>query len=422
MRPDHKKIPLWPLLLTIFLDQLGVGLVIPILAILLFDPLSTLVPATFSVSGRSLLLGFLIAAYPLTQFFGAPILGALSDRFGRKPILLLSLCGTCIGYALFGIGILTRNIGLLFISRAVSGFLGGNISTAQSAIADLSDEKNRTHNFGLIGAAVGIGYIVGPFVGGKLSDSTIIPWFTFATPFWFATGLSALNLFFVAVGLPETIRQRLVVPLSVWSGPQNVLRAFSLPHLRAMFAVIFLLTFGFSSYVQFYQIHLIEKLHFNQSAIGDLFAYLGLWIAFTQGILIRPLTRRFSSARLLSISTLLLAFTLPMTLLPDRAGWLYALLPLLAVCTGIALPTSTAIISELAGLKTQGEILGINQSVQSLAQAVPPLVAGAIIGIHASLPIFVASVATLLAWLIFLGLFRPLEHKNPAAPNATEVS
>ena len=168
-----KKNAIIPIFFTIFLDLLGLGIVIPVLPAVILNPAAGLLPMDYAFAVRTMIYGFLIASYPLAQFFGAPILGTLADRYGRKKLLTVSLLGTMLGYALFAIGIVTGNIFLLFGSRLLDGFTGGNISIAQSAIADISDETNKSRNFGLIGMAFGLGFIIGPYIGGKLSESRI---------------------------------------------------------------------------------------------------------------------------------------------------------------------------------------------------------------------------------------------------------
>lgn len=166
---EKNKFSIFPIFFTVFLDLLGLGIIIPILPAVLIDPRTGLLPFSTTFATRTLIFGFLIAAYPLAQFFSSPILGALADKHGRKKILTLSLLGTLVGYILFAMGLVTQNIYLLFIGRIIDGFTGGNISIAQSAIADISDEKTKSKNFGLIGMAFGLGFIIGPYVGGKLS-------------------------------------------------------------------------------------------------------------------------------------------------------------------------------------------------------------------------------------------------------------
>ncbi len=411
--PLKPRTSLFPLFLTVFLDLLGLGIVIPIFAPLFLDPVGGLFSFQTGLSTRTMLLGFLLAIYPLTQFFGAPFLGALSDRFGRKQILQLSLLGTLFGYLLLAAGILLKSLPLLFIARAVDGFTGGNISIAQSAISDLSDEKSRTRNFGFIGMAFGLGFIIGPFIGGKLADPSILSWFNYATPFWFAAILTGINLVLVQLRFQETLRSRRETPLDFLSGFRNIGRALSMPNARTMFLVVFLLAFGFNFFTQFFQVFLIQKFQFTQSQIGDLFAYIGLWIAITQGLINRPLSRRLEAPQILSFSALLLAVALPLLLLPSQSSFLFFLLPLVAIFQGLTQPSSLSIVSGLCDAKAQGQILGINQSFQSLAQAIPPIIAGFIVSLDQNLPILVAGVSVLAAWVLFLVYRAGVRRRGP---------
>jgi len=398
----NRKLTILPIFFTVFLDLLGLGIVIPILPAVLIDPRSGVLPFTYGFSTRTLIYGFLIASYPLAQFFGAPILGALADQKGRKKLLTVSLIGTLIGYILFALGIVFNNIYLLFIGRILDGFTGGNISIAQSAIADISTPETKSRNFGLIGMAFGLGFIIGPYIGGKLADPTILSWFTYATPFWLSVILTSINILLVLLYFPETlVNTAVATKVSALTGFRNIRKAFTYKDLRTMFLVGFLLTVGFNFFTQFFQVFLIGKFQFNQSKIGDLFAFMGLWIAITQGAIMRPLSRKFKPMSILSFSIVLLALTFPILLIPTKAMWIYVIIPFIAVFQGLTQPNSTAIISNLADKDKQGEILGINQSIMSLAQAIPPIIAGFITSISLNLPTMFAAGSTLIAWLIF---------------------
>ena len=280
IKEKSNKSPLMIIFLTVFINLLGVGIVIPVVAPLLnwttynaeFNMLEGV-----SKDSRVIILGFLIASFSIAQFFGAPILGALSDRYGRKKFLALSIFGTLIGYLLFAYAIMIHDIYLLFFSRILDGFTGGNISIAFSAISDLSDEKTKAKNFGMVGAAFGLGFILGPYLGGKLSDPTVLSWFTASTPFWFAAALTALNLVFVFAAFPETLKKVNHTPVSLFTGVRNIGAAFKLVHLRTIFLVVFLLTLGWNFFTQFFSVFLIDKFNYTPQLIGELFAYIGLW-------------------------------------------------------------------------------------------------------------------------------------------------
>jgi len=404
---------------TVFIDLLGLGIVIPILPALIINPTANLLPFDTTFSQRTIIYGFLIASYPIMQFFGAPILGTLADRFGRKKILSLSLFGTWIGYLLFIIGILTQDIYLLFIGRSIDGFTGGNISIAQSAISDISTEENKSRNFGLIGMAFGLGFVFGPYIGGKLSDPSVVSWFSFETPFYLALLLTTLNILLVYKMFPETLKEKSTRKIDLLAGFKNLGKAVSHPQMRSIFMVVFLLTIGFNFFTQFFQVFLISKFSFSQSQIGDLFAYMGLWIAVAQGAFLRPLSKKFSSQTILSFSIILLAFTFPLLLLPDKAIWIYVIIPFIAIFQGLTQPNTTAIVSGLSDAKSQGEILGMNQSIASLAQAIPPIVAGFLTAINVNLPTLFAAGSTLLAWFVFKFLFK---QRKSTVTLATENS
>lgn len=402
----NKKFSIGTIFFTVFLDLLGLGIIIPILPALLIDPIDGILPMTYSFSTRTLIFGFLIASYPLAQFFGAPILGSLADQKGRKKILVLSLIGTVIGYAIFILGILTSNLFLLFLGRIVDGFTGGNISIAQSAIADVSTEETKSRNFGLIGMAFGLGFIIGPYIGGKLSDSSIVSWFSYATPFYLTILLAIINVFLVMFNFSETLVAKRAVKVNLLTGFTNIKKAFTYKDLRVMFLVVFLLTVGFNFFTQFFQVFLFEKFKFTQSQVGDFFAYMGIWIAIAQGGVLRPLSKKFKPAKILSYSIVLLAISFPFLLIPQERIWLYLIVPFIAIFQGLNQPNGTAIISNLVGREKQGEILGINQSISSLAQAVPPIIAGFVTAVNINLPTWFAAVSTFLAWLIFKGFFK----------------
>lgn len=402
----NKKFSFVSVFSIVFLDMLGVGIIIPVLTPLFLNFDLGLLPSGHDLQTRTLILGLILATYSIAQFFGAPILGALSDRHGRRTVLLFTVSGTALGYLLLGIGVATNTLWLLFLSRLIHGFAGGNISVVQSSIADVSDRREKARNFAMIGVAFGLGFIIGPYVGGKLSDSSVLSWFNFATPFWFATVLSLINLGLVWRWFAETLHTRLQTRVSFLTGIKNIGKAFTMPKLYAVFLALFLMAFGFSFFTQFSQVYLIEKFRFTQGQIGNFFAYIGLLTVLSQGFIVRPLSRRFAPENILPWSLLGIAIAFGLLLIPDKSFGLYLLVPLVAVFQGLNQPNTTAVISNLSDASSQGEIMGIQQSIQSMAQALPPLIGGFTVSLHLNLPILMAAVASGLAWLLFVILFR----------------
>jgi DHA1 family tetracycline resistance protein-like MFS transporter len=395
------KNPIFPLLLTIFIDLLGVGIVIPILAPLFLIPFTSILPAEFTHDQRVLLMGILSASYPLAQFFGAPLLGALSDRYGRKPLLILSLIGTLAGYLLFGAGVITKSLPLLFLGRIIDGFTGGNISIAQSAIADITKPENRARNFGFIGMAFGLGFVLGPYIGGKLIDPSIVSWFSQSTPYFFTALLTTINIGLVIFLFPETIKEKVKSKIKLLSGFINLKKAFLIKNLRTLFIVSFLLTFGFNFFTQFFNAFLIEKFKVTPSEIGDIFAYMGLCIALTQGAILPFLVKKLKNFQILKFSIVSLSVALLFLLVAPSKEWLFLFLPIVAIFQGLTQPNILSLISMQGKDNSQGDILGGNQSINSLAMSIPPIISGFIFSISIYLPIVVAALVTFVAFLIY---------------------
>ncbi|MEO5627445.1 MAG: MFS transporter [Candidatus Saccharimonadales bacterium] len=409
---------------TIFLDVLGVGILVPILPQLVFR---TFIPAGFTYNEALITLGWLVGIYPLMQFIATPILGQLSDRYGRKKVLSFSLAGTGVGYVLFAIGIITKNIPLLFISRAFDGITGGNISVARAVIADVSKPEERTKNFGLIGAAFGVGFVMGPYIGARLASPDVSffglfntpHWFSAATPFWFAAILAAINTVLVLAILPETHRHINKKLKMAWTQSiSNIRKAAAAPGLRVVFTSEFLFFGGFTFFTTFFQILLIQKLKFTAANVGDFFAYIGIWIALTQGILTPILAKRFKNYQILRVTFFGMAFALLLQLWPHTTSQLLLVAPFIAMFVGLTMANTSALVSLSVGPEMQGEVLGIDASVQALAQAIPAIISGYIATMGINVPVIVGAAIVFVGGLVFLLFYRPsnhILHESPAS-------
>ena len=415
-----KRNPLFAIFSTVFIDLIGFSILIPVFP-LLIDPNPNaefrVTPADWSFGTGLIMLGWLQAIYPFCIFLAAPILGQLSDRYGRRPVLALSIGGTAIGYVIFAIGILTKNIPLLFLGRAIDGITGGNLAVAQAAIGDISTDQNRAKNFGMIGAAFGLGFIIGPYVGGRLSapntsfyglfDSP--GWFGATTPFWFAACLAAMNCALVTFAFPETIR--LKDPhrsIAVGQSVKNVISGFRSPRLRAPLLVGLLWGGGFTFFTTFFGVYLKNRFGFSQSKTGDFFAIVGLFIAIMQGLVVGLISKRLSDHKVLRFSLFGQAAVMAVYFAAHTTTPLYMVIPLFALFQGLSQANLGALISRSAEPGHQGEAMGIYSSVSSLAQVPASALVGYITGsITSNTPIVVAVILIALAGVAFNVLFRP---------------
>ncbi len=412
MPKSNSRCALPIILLAIFLDLVSYGILVPVVPQLFANPDSTyymLAPSTPIAVGY-IILGFLIAAYPLIQFFSAPILGQYSDIYGRRPVLTLALAGTAVAFVIFALGIAVGGmfgIFLLFFSRAFDGIVGGNISVAQAAIVDLTKPRERAKHFGFIGAAYGTGFIIGPVLGGLLSDPNIVSWFNLTTPFWFAAGLSAVNAYLVYFVVGET-NSHLRGKMVSWSkSVLDIVRAYGMKRLRPIFATNFFFSAGITFVATFFSVYLIDRFQMTQIGIGYFIGYAGIWIVISQALIVPFLSKRFEEVTLLRISLLagsaaIFAFYLPNSIFG---------LGLVGACFALANGISMALLPSLASVRApeniQGEILGINTSVQAVAQAVPPILAGFLAAtIAPSAPVYIAGTTVGAAWVVFVSFVR----------------
>jgi DHA1 family tetracycline resistance protein-like MFS transporter len=359
--------------LTVFLDLLGFGLVLPFLAKEARD--------TFGVSAFvATLLG---SVYSLMQFAFVPIWGRLSDRVGRRPVLIWSIAGTALTMTGLGVGLTWGgSILWLFAARIFGGVATANLGTASAYIADITKPEERAKGMGLIGAAFGLGFILGPGLGGGLSRIAIDGRHG-AVPCFVAAGLSVVNLVWVVLGLAESLppEKRASRPRRKLS-PLNVAamrEAFALPGVALAVAVNFLVILSFTNLDQTFTFFCGDLFGIDERGTGYVLAFIGLVAAAVQGGLVRPLSKRFSEATLMRSGafTQVIAFAGLVTAggLGSRAI-LFASGALLALGNGLTQPSTSAFISRRTPSDRQGGTLGVNQSFASLARTFGPATGG----------------------------------------------
>ena len=392
---EHKKIPpIAILFLAVFIDLFGFGLIIPIL------PIWTTVKLGFN----DVIYGILVASYSFMQFLFAPIWGKLSDRRGRKPIIMVGLTGSVIGFFLLTLAFTVfQNIEMLFIARIVSGmFTAATLPTSQAFVSDSTSEENRAKSFGMIGAAIGLGFTLGPGV-----SSVLLLWGT-AAPAMFATVLALINLVWAIKELPESltedVREQRKQAKSQELSRSDIVNLFkqkpTLPIIIIMYAT---LTFAFVGMES--TIILLGSTRFGMSDMegGYVLVVAGIVAIFTQGGLIRPLSKKYNDLYLVLAGLAILAFgflglstayTLDETLL-----WVIPI----AFGSSIGTPTLISLLSKHAPKKQSGEILGLNTGAGSFMRVIGPLLATSLLYINTSYPYYFS--AFLLVIAFFIGLY-----------------
>lgn len=388
---------------TLLIDMIGTGMIIPIIPILFTDPSShAFLLQGYDTRAQFFIAGLITAIFGLMQFTAAPILGELSDAFGRKRLLMIGVGVLAIAQMLFGVGIEIGSIALLFISRAVAGIAGANLAIAQASIADITPPQDRAKNFGLIGAAFGIGFILGPLLGGWAASAANDA----AAPFWLAAVLGLCNLAFVYFMLPETNHTRTIrQKFHILKGLQNIRAAFLDREGRFVFGASFFYYSGFAFFTSFSGVLLVNKHGFTESGIGSFFAYVGVMIVTTQLFILRVVTKKFTERQILRVTLLAIAVTLTLYPFMPTKSLLIALMPFLTIPVGLTMSNIGALVSKSVSKEKQGAALGINSSLLAFSQGVIPVVAGVASGFFAlQAPFIAGSVFVLIAWS-FLFIF-----------------
>ena len=355
---DNKRSQLGIIFLTIFIDLIGFGIVIPVL------PLYAL-----HFGANETMNGLLVGIYSAMQFIFAPFLGRISDRVGRRPVLLVSLIGTSAGFLLMGIApALSGVLVWLFIARIIDGISGGNISTAQAYIADITSPEERTKAMGLIGVAFGLGFILGPAIGGIMSGISI------SAPFYFAAGLAFLNAMAVYVRLPESLSMEDRAHPKSRAPLKEVFKHGW--HLPALMGCYFLAIAGFSIMTTNYALFTYKRFGYDQTHNGYIFAFIGLVGAVVQGGLLRPLLKRMSEKSIAVCGIVLLG--VGMALLPSSNTLTFLLVATCVIGIGNSFitPTLNGLASRSAERNWQGRVIGLMQSAGSLGRWVGPFAAG----------------------------------------------
>lgn len=386
-------------LFVVFMDFMGFAIIWPIFSPMLFDTTLPLLPTNASQEIRGFWLGLLLSLAPLSQFFSSAVWGTISDNLGRKSPLQFSLVVSCIGTICAVAGVYFFNLWIILLSRVIVGLASGNISIVQATIADISNPEEKTKNFGLFSMMIGLGYTVGPLLGGSLSIHS------YDIPFIIASGLAVLNLIFAHIFFKETLHCPIKTKINWSVGLLNLKKAFLLKELRLVFLACFLANFAWTFLVEFIPVYLISRYHFLSKDLGIFFGVASCVYAINSGILIRPISKRFKAETLVFGGLFLSGISVLAIFLNASLAWMWILIICMFSFCAYASPSFSTLISNKASPQIQGEALGILGSLYGMATIVSSLFSGSLVGAHPSLSIWGGGTIMLIAAIVFFARY-----------------
>ena len=378
-----------PLLLVVVIDLIGFGIIIPLLPFY---------AETYGASPQKVTM--LMVTFSFFQFIAAPIWGYLSDKYGRRIIIWVTLAGSIIAYILLAY---SQTLYGLFFARAFAGFMAGNISTAQAYIADITDKNNRAKAMGLFGAAFGIGFILGPAIGGVLAGSDP------KNPNVFLPPIAAASLSFIALVLALFLLKdnRSLIKNNKNKRILSLIEAIKIPNLRQLILLSFIVTLVFASMESTFSLWSERTFNWGAEQNGYIFAFAGICGVVVQGFLISPLVKRFGEACLCITGIIFVSIGMLSVAISYLNYHAYISMLLIAFGLGFFLPTISTLIVNIVSEDRRGWVLGVNQSVSSLSRIIGPAIAGFLFEFYGkNSPYIFGSIILILFLLIFRNFIK----------------
>lgn len=414
MHNNKKNFILFILCFIIFLDFLGYGIILPTIVPILFSNEFHLLPDNLGYQIKYLILSFILSIFPIGQFLGGFFIGGLADKYGRKKTLTLTLTGTIIGYSTFLIGFLFENVFVLIIGRAISGFMSGNVALANTIISDISTTKENSKNFSFIGLSIGLGIVLGPFIGSKLSNPNeyinILGIPSFLAPYYLSVLLAIIGFILVLIFIPETFHPK--VKFNENTSFKKELKNFMFNLTKSKIKYIFLSSFFlfliFNIFVYTLNIYLYDELKFDTNKIGNFLTYTGISLIISMGFITPLISKYFKPYQILKISLFGLILILVITIFTLNGTNIYIITPLFVVFYGISYTNIAGLISTLSQDNKKGESFGANQSLQAFAEGIAPIIATNTFYLNTQMPFIIISFMSILSWLILVNAIKKL--------------
>jgi len=348
--------------LIMFTEVLGFSMVAPVIPFL-----------ALSLGLNVLQIGLILSIFSLCQFFASPVTGKLSDRYGRRPLLIVSQISTFIGFILLG---LANVVWILILARLVDGLLGSNMTVSQAYISDVTEPENRTKVYGYSSAVFGAGLIFGPFIGGILST------ISYSTPMFFAAGVCLVSILLVVIFLPESLtvkEEKVRITFNDIFPIDDAKRFFKDSKIRKLLIIFLLYSLGFMLFISTYALFAEMQINVTALEVGFFMAWIGILRVFFQTVLISPLQKTFGENKVLKIG--IISMITAFTILIFTTTFLFTFIPLVFIAfgTGICRPVLTSKLANSVEREETGSLLGVNNAFMSIAQIITPIIGGVIL-------------------------------------------
>ena len=379
-----------PLFIVIFVDTFCGTMLLPLLPGMLINAHTSILPHDTTPIMRYFIFGLTQGISSIAMLFGAPILGDLSDRLGRKKILLISLIGYSLAYLMAVAGVLMRSVSILLFGRIIAGFTGGSLSTAQAAIVDISALENRTVNLGYVLLAISMGSILGPLISGTLSNPHWVNWFHITTPLYFASAISLLNIIYLQFAFQETFVPTEKKPIHLLSGLNVFISAFTIPGLFNLTIAFLFMQLGWATFVQFIALYLALQYHFSATEIGIYMACIGVGFTLAFCYLLELLTNNFTLHKIAVTSLSLIAIFILMIIVFNKQATAWIMGIPAATCLAISYSVLISLFSQEVNKEKQGWVMGLTGAISAFSFGITGLTAGLLANLSAVTPLWLA--------------------------------
>ncbi len=405
MNSIQHKATKWYLVLIALLDFMGLGVVVTIFPHMLFE--GNLLPPGWDHNTRLTALGIFLAIYPLGQFFGASILGKLSDIYGRKKLMVFTLIGTCCAFVSSGIAVIAGSALILLLSRAVAGIFAGNVAIAQASMSDISNDNEKTKNLTLIQMALGLAWVFGPPLGGWVSEISLFNQSGFVTSFWLMAALLLITLIYTIFFYKETLihltTHEKVHPLS---GIAQIAESFINKDLRLPFIVWTIFVAGWWLFEAFLPVYLLKRFNFSSGDIGNFLASMGATYALFQYFIVNKVAKHIKPEIMVKSSLVVSAIAVIGIAFVNDKIQLHIVITLFVTSMGFALPGLISSISNLASKEHQGKIMGNISSTQAFATVLMMMIGGYLDNLGMTITIIGGGILLFISWVIFTALVK----------------